>query len=73
MKVYEPKKVVIEIEEEEMKTLEKAYNVLEKLSDTLENYEGKEINYKPFGRFEDEFYVLLGDMKDFVCDITNDW
>lgn len=74
MKVYEPKRVAIEINEKEINTLKEAYDFLEKLSDTIENYEGKEIEYRVFGlTTEDEFYELLADMKGYICNVTNDW
>lgn len=73
MKVYEPNTVRIEIEEEEMKILEKAYNVLEELSSRLEYFEGKKIEYLPSGTDENGFYDLLTDMKAYISEVTDDW
>ena len=73
MKVYEPKRVAIEINEKEVNALKEAYNFLENLSDTIDNYEGKEIEYRAFGLSEDEFYELLTDMRHYISNVTNDW
>lgn len=74
MKVYEPKRVTIEINEKEVNALKEAYNLLEVLSDKIAEFEGKEIEYRAFGlTTEDEFYELLADMKGYICDVTNDW
>ena len=73
MKVYEPKRVTIEINEKEVNALKEASYFLESLSDTIDNYEGKEIEYRAFGLGEDEFYELLTDMRHYISNVTNDW
>ena len=73
MKVYEPNTVRIEIEEEEMKILKKAYTILDELSSRLEYFEDKKVEYLPFGTNENDFYDLLTDMKGYISEVTDDW
>lgn len=71
MKIHEPNVIRIEIEEKEIETLEIAYNILERLSDTLKEYRGKkEIEYSvPYGVDEEDFYDLLDEIGDSISDI----
>ena len=70
MKIHEPNVIRIEIEEKEIETLEIAYNILNRLSDTLKEYRGKkEIEYSVFGIDEEDFYDLLDEIGDSISDI----
>jgi viroplasmin and RNaseH domain-containing protein len=70
MKIHEPDVIRIEIEEKEIETLERAYNILERLSDKLKEYRGKkEIEYSVFGIDEEDFYDLLDEIGDSISDI----
>ncbi len=73
MKIHEPKRIKVEIEEKDMKILINAYDILDTLASKLEDYKGIEVEYSVYEETQNSFFEFLNEMKGYISDITDDW
>lgn len=71
MKIREPKRITVEIEEKDMEILANAYDILDTLSSKLEDYKGVKIEYSVFGETKNSFFEFLEEMKCYIIDILD--